>query len=70
MTQGRQRQPFEILFTFSLNDILSIVAGHLSKKGTFGDLPANHTPTGEHKVGSTSNDPNQPQHFRALASSI
>jgi hypothetical protein len=32
MVQGRQRQPFEILFTFSLNNILSLIADHLSKK--------------------------------------
>jgi hypothetical protein len=32
MAQGRRRQPFEMPFTFSLNNILSIVADHLSKK--------------------------------------
>jgi hypothetical protein len=32
MAQGRQRQPFEIPFTFSLNNVLSIVACNLSKK--------------------------------------
>jgi hypothetical protein len=32
MTQGRQRQPFEMPFTFSLNNILSIVADHLTQK--------------------------------------
>jgi hypothetical protein len=39
MTQGRQRQPFEIPFTFSLNNILSLIADHLNKRSTFGDLP-------------------------------
>jgi hypothetical protein len=32
MAQGRQRQSFEMPFTFSLNNILSIVADHLSKR--------------------------------------
>jgi hypothetical protein len=32
MAQGHQRQPFEMSFTFSLNNILSLVADHLSKK--------------------------------------
>jgi hypothetical protein len=32
MAQGSQRQPFEIPFTFSLNNIVSIVADDLSKK--------------------------------------
>jgi hypothetical protein len=39
MAQGRQRQPFKMPFTFSLNNILSVIADHLSKKSTFGDLP-------------------------------
>jgi hypothetical protein len=39
MAQHHQRQPFEMPFTFSLHNILSIVADHLSKKSTFGDLP-------------------------------
>jgi hypothetical protein len=32
MARGRQRQPFEMPFAFSLNKILPIVADHLSKK--------------------------------------
>jgi hypothetical protein len=32
MVQGSQRQPFEMPFTFSLSNILSIFADHLSKK--------------------------------------
>jgi hypothetical protein len=32
MAQCRQQQPFKMPFTFSLNNILSIVADHLSKK--------------------------------------
>jgi hypothetical protein len=32
MAQRRQQQSFEIPVTFSLNNILSIVADHLSKK--------------------------------------
>jgi hypothetical protein len=43
MAQGRQRQPFEMPFTFSLKNILSIVADHLSEKSTFDDLPEKAT---------------------------
>jgi hypothetical protein len=32
MAQGRKRQPFEMPFTFSLNNISSIVVDHLNKK--------------------------------------
>jgi hypothetical protein len=35
MTQGRQRQPFEMPFTFSLNNILSIIGDRFGKKKHF-----------------------------------
>jgi hypothetical protein len=39
MEQGRQRQPFEMPFTFPLNNILSIVADLLSKKTVLAIYP-------------------------------
>jgi hypothetical protein len=38
MAQDRQREPFEMPFTFSFNNFSSLVADHRSKKSTFGDL--------------------------------
>jgi hypothetical protein len=39
MEQGCQRQPLEMPFTFSLKNILSIVADHLSKKAVLAIYP-------------------------------